>query len=213
MEEAKYIGINGKAYDFVGSSIRGIARHSPLSANAVTVLSMLVWLVACGLILEGWWITAMVLGILASFGDAFDGAIARAQGQQGPKGAFLDFYADRLCDIAMFGVLAYAFSADRWIFIGALANLGITQLSSMFRNGLKMPTELVEASKIAALSKAFPALNLRRGIVGVGVAGLVLGYPMALSIALWTVAAWCLVVFTMLYVKVGLADVPTEPAE
>ncbi|MGI5863226.1 MAG: CDP-alcohol phosphatidyltransferase family protein [Myxococcales bacterium] len=211
MSDAKYVGFNGKAYAFIGTSIRGLARHSPFSANAVTVVSLLLWLIACASILVDQWGVAIGLGIVASFGDGFDGAIAREQGQQGPKGSFLDFYADRLGDVAVFAALAYRFSDDKWIFVAALLNVGVTQFSSMFRNGVKMPEGFVRETGIGALAKAFPALNLRRGIAGGGLLFSVLfGTTLPLSIALWVVASWCLLVFAMLYVKVMRAEVTVD---
>ncbi|HCF61447.1 MAG TPA: hypothetical protein DFS52_26050 [Myxococcales bacterium] len=210
MSDAKYVGFNGKAYAFIGTSIRGLARLSPLSANAVTVVSLVLWLVACVGVLAEQWLVAIALGIVASFGDAFDGAIARAQGQQSAKGSFLDFYADRLGDVAMFAALAYQFSSDRWVFVAALLNVGVTQFSSMFRNGVKMPETFVRETGIAGLAKAFPALNLRRSIVAAGLFGILFGTTLPLSIALWIVASWCLCVFAMLYLKVMRAEVTLD---
>jgi hypothetical protein len=152
MSEVKYTGLNGKAYLFIGSSIRGLARHSPLSANAVTILSLFLWLIACGCVVARQWLAAMVLGLLASFGDGFDGAVARERGEESTKGGFLDFYADRLGDVTLFAALAYTFAEDRWVFVASLLNLGLTQFSSMFRNGLKLPSELVRESGIEGLT-------------------------------------------------------------
>lgn len=210
MDDIKYVGWTAKVHAAVSASTTGLARACPISANAVTVVSMLLWLVACVLVLQGLWIPAAVLGLVSSLGDSFDGTVARVKNQQGVRGAFLDFYADRLGDMTLFAALAWHFSTDRWVLAGALANVGLTQFSSMFRNSLKLPDELKVVSGIALLTKAFPPLNLRRAILAPGILALGLGFEATwpLAAGLGVVALWCLAIFTLLYVKVGLASDP-----
>jgi len=204
MEEPKYIGTTGRAYDRLGGVFGAAARACPLSANTITLLSFALWIAACGLLAVGEWVGCLVLATVASLGDGFDGMVAREQGQQGDKGAFLDFYADRVSDVLFFSVLAYLLRNDLLAFVPAVASVGLSQLSCMFRNGLKTPEDLAVRAGIDRLRKAFLGLNLRRAVVGLGMIGSLAGYPLLLALSLWVVAAWSLVSFTTLYGRVTL---------
>jgi len=80
-----------------------LARHSPLSPNAITLLGLLFNVVAAVAILEGpahpiAFLIAIVLITIAGFADALDGIVARLHSRQSRFGDFLDHVCDRVSD-------------------------------------------------------------------------------------------------------------------
>ncbi len=80
-----------------------LARRSPLSPDAITVLALILNVMAAGLLLTGGrrpalFLVAMSLVIMAGFADAFDGIVARVQQKETRFGDFLDHVADRISD-------------------------------------------------------------------------------------------------------------------
>jgi phosphatidylglycerophosphate synthase len=210
MEDVKYVGFSGRVHARIGQWFKRMALASPISANAITVLSFVLWILACVLGLMGHFYTGAVLGIISSLGDGLDGAVARARGEVSAKGGFLDFYADRLGDVIFYIMFAIYFVHDQAVFLGALLNIGTSQFSSMFRNSLKLPLELQQSAQLQRLTKAFPPINFRRGLVACGIFAWPLGSTLALALALWVLALWALGLFILIYVKVWFAEARTE---
>ena len=73
-----------------------------VSPDAVTAVGV-VMAAACGIAI-GWgkFPLALLLLILTGLPDALDGAVAKAGGKAGPRGAFLDSVSDRLSDGLLF---------------------------------------------------------------------------------------------------------------
>ena len=70
--------------------------------NAVTVMRGLAAFPVALAILNGWWITAMVLVFVAGVSDGLDGALARRTGQTSDVGRLLDPIADKLLLVTIF---------------------------------------------------------------------------------------------------------------
>lgn len=87
---------------------RGLAR-TPLSPDAVTYLGVLLQVGVAVLIVDGRLLAAGLLAIVASFADAFDGALAKAKGSASKWGAFLDSSTDRLADALYFIPIAWLY--------------------------------------------------------------------------------------------------------
>ena len=98
LDDTKYVGATGKIYVTLNRWIGSSVSRFPLSANAVTLLSFGCWLVGCYWVYEGRWLSASCAILVSSVGDGFDGAVARAKGQESTQGTFLDFYTDRIAD-------------------------------------------------------------------------------------------------------------------
>ena len=80
-----------------------LARHCPLSPNAITLLALIINLVAAICLANGDrkpWLFLLAIGLISVGGlaDAFDGIVARVQGKTSRFGDFLDHCADRLSD-------------------------------------------------------------------------------------------------------------------
>jgi phosphatidylglycerophosphate synthase len=91
--------------------------------NAVTVASLLVGLLACGLVAldsRAGWVAAAVLLQVSLVVDCVDGEIARFTRSYSPLGGWLDAVGDRVKEFAMVGVVAWV-SARRGEDLWALA--------------------------------------------------------------------------------------------
>lgn len=83
-----------------------LARRSPLSANGITFLALLLNLSAAVLLAFGgrWpllFLAAAFVLTAAGFLDALDGIVARQRNEGSPFGDFFDHLADRISDIAL----------------------------------------------------------------------------------------------------------------
>ncbi|MEO6260290.1 MAG: CDP-alcohol phosphatidyltransferase family protein [Thermoanaerobaculia bacterium] len=80
-----------------------LARHCPLSPNAITLVALAINLVAATFLANGsrepWlFLASVALITVGGLADAFDGIVARVQGKTSRFGDFLDHCADRLSD-------------------------------------------------------------------------------------------------------------------
>ena len=87
----------------LGQSLRRLG----ISADALTILGLLVSVAAALLIGSGHHGWAVVAIIVAGVSDLLDGAIARGSGQASPRGAFFDSVTDRASDALLLGGCAY----------------------------------------------------------------------------------------------------------
>jgi len=83
-----------------------LARRSPLSPNAVTLLALAIQLIAAACFYFGardprLFLVAMVLVVIGGLADAFDGIVARVQQKESRYGDFLDHFADRVADLSL----------------------------------------------------------------------------------------------------------------
>ena len=78
-----------------------IARRSPLSPNAITILAMLLNLAAAVLFLRRSFLIPLPIIAVAGFADAIDGLVARMQRKESRFGDFLDHVCDRISDTAL----------------------------------------------------------------------------------------------------------------
>ena len=84
----------------------------PLSGNQVTTIGFAVNVVAAVLVYREDFIAGGVVFLIGSILDVFDGAVARARGEAGPRGAMFDSVLDRISEAVMFGAIALVFARD-----------------------------------------------------------------------------------------------------
>lgn len=77
-------------------------RAMGVTANAVTIVGLLIVLAGAALLAAGALVPALVLLVVGSLFDTLDGALARVSGGGTRLGAFVDSTADRLSDAALF---------------------------------------------------------------------------------------------------------------
>jgi phosphatidylglycerophosphate synthase len=83
-----------------------LARRTPVSPNAVTVLALALnlvgaWLLAVGGRRPAFFLLAIVFIAIGGFADALDGIVARLQRKESRFGDFLDHVCDRISDTAL----------------------------------------------------------------------------------------------------------------
>lgn len=94
--------------------------RSGISADAITIVSLLASFGAAVAFAFGWFGLGGWLYILSGTLDMFDGRIARAHGTASRAGAFLDSTLDRYTELAVLGGLAWHFN-DSWAQWAAIA--------------------------------------------------------------------------------------------
>ena len=87
----------------VGSNLR----KAGVKADHLTVLGVLMAAAAAVAIGNGAFRAALVLLVLTALPDVLDGAVAKASGTAGPRGAFFDSVCDRLSDGLLLGGVAW----------------------------------------------------------------------------------------------------------
>jgi CDP-diacylglycerol--glycerol-3-phosphate 3-phosphatidyltransferase len=96
--------------DPVGQSLA----RAGVTANALTVVGLAGSIVAGVLIGSGRTVLGGAVALLAGLPDVLDGAVAKASGSAGPRGAFFDSVVDRLSDAAvLLGVVWLAAGGER----------------------------------------------------------------------------------------------------
>ena len=107
--------------------------RTPLSANQVTFISMLVGLTGCTFFMKGepnWNVYGALMLVLSYALDYCDGIIARLKDQCSPTGAAFDDFVDWLVDTAIFAGLGYGTWVSNgeiiWLWLGLIAAAGST---------------------------------------------------------------------------------------
>lgn len=115
------------------------ATRIPVSANQVTVAGFLINVVAAVLVYREAFIAGGLVFLLGSILDIFDGAIARARGEAGPRGAIIDSVLDRFSEAIMFVALALVFAREgNEVAVGAVI---IALASSLLTSYLRAKAE------------------------------------------------------------------------
>jgi phosphatidylglycerophosphate synthase len=78
-----------------------LARRTPLSPNAITIIALLLNISAAVLLYRRHFLLAMVVLSIGGLADAFDGIVARVQQKTSAYGDFLDHFADRVSDVLL----------------------------------------------------------------------------------------------------------------
>lgn len=173
-----------KVTDPIGRALLRIG----LGPDLVTILGTLgVVAGSVGLLGTGHLLAGTIVVTAFVFFDLFDGAMARARGYGTRFGLVLDASCDRIADGAMFGSIAYycLVTGRHWLGIAALIILVAGHVVSY----VKARADSVNVPIGGALAERAERNVI--GLVGTGLAGL--GVPYALQVALWLLAAACLV--------------------
>ena len=93
----------------IGESLR----KTGVSADAVTIVGILMAAGAAVAIGAGYLRLGLLLLVLTGVPDALDGAVAKASGTSSSRGAYFDSVADRFTDALLFGGVAWHLSSVR----------------------------------------------------------------------------------------------------
>ena len=105
---------------FINALARGL-HWAGMTANAVTVMAMLIGVAAASCVASGWTWTGIALLWASGLLDAADGALARIAGVSA-FGAILDITFDRVVELAMIFALAWRHPEARLVLV-ALAGV------------------------------------------------------------------------------------------
>ena len=78
-----------------------LARRTPLSPNAITVVALLLNVIAAWLLYDRRFLAALSFIVIGGLADAFDGIVARVQEKTSRYGDFLDHFCDRVSDLLL----------------------------------------------------------------------------------------------------------------
>lgn len=95
----------------IRASILPLAKRIPLSPNSLTMIGLLVSVYASIQFARGFLISGALLILLSGLFDAFDGAVARANGSSTAFGAVFDSVCDRYADALIFAGIIYGLIA------------------------------------------------------------------------------------------------------
>ncbi len=112
------------------------AAESGVTADHLTTLGLLLAVVASVVIGNGFLTAGAVLLLACALPDALDGAVAKASGTAGPRGAFFDSVADRVTDALLLGGVAWHLSSTEGgrIAVLPMAVMGASMLISYERS-------------------------------------------------------------------------------
>jgi CDP-diacylglycerol--glycerol-3-phosphate 3-phosphatidyltransferase len=116
----------------IGNSIR----KAGISADMITATGIVMAFAAAIAIGAGALQLGFVLLVLTGIPDLLDGAVAKASGKSGPRGAFFDSVSDRLTDGLLFGGIAWFLSASgepTWIVMLPVAGYVTASIVSYIR--------------------------------------------------------------------------------
>lgn len=108
---------------------RGL-RRAGLSANGLTLLGLMFAGVTAVLVAQGRFGWAAVALVATSLPDVLDGAVAKATGTAGPRGAFFDSVVDRVTDALVLGGAAWWYAGTDEPRLAVLP-LGVLALSML----------------------------------------------------------------------------------
>jgi CDP-diacylglycerol---glycerol-3-phosphate 3-phosphatidyltransferase len=86
-------------------------RRTGITANQITVVGLAMGVAASIAIANGWLRAGLLLLVLTAVPDVLDGAVAKASGTAGPRGAFFDSVIDRISDALLLGGVAWYLSS------------------------------------------------------------------------------------------------------
>ncbi len=120
-----------------------LAKYSPLSPNAITLLALLLNVLGCVALLDGprrpfAFLLSIVPIAIAGFGDALDGIVARVQHRESRFGDFLDHVCDRISDTLLAGFRMIANGVREAFLVAGLVAIMLngyigTQIEASFR--------------------------------------------------------------------------------
>lgn len=102
-------GLRAKVEDTLRPVARGLRRVG-LTANGLTTVGLLAAAGTAVLVAQGRFGWAAAALVATSVPDVLDGAVAKATGTAGPRGAFFDSVADRVSDALILGGAAWYFA-------------------------------------------------------------------------------------------------------
>ncbi len=163
-----------------------------ISPDVITLIGVGMAGACATAIATGHFFTAAVLLALTGLPDALDGAVAKASGRTGPRGAYFDSVSDRLSDGLLFGGAA-------WYFAGApepqFSGFDTARMA-VLPFALYLAASLVSYQRAKAESLGFDA---KGGLMERAERFIALGFGLVFS-PLFTLVLWSMLALTLITV-------------
>jgi CDP-diacylglycerol--glycerol-3-phosphate 3-phosphatidyltransferase len=177
-----------------------------VTPNAITVFGFV--LTVGTAVLAGFqlWIWALIVGIIGSFSDVFDGSVARMSGKSTRFGAFLDSNLDRLGEGLVLGGIGVAMAYDGRTYAVAMTFLALSGAFLVSYTRARAEGLGIDSNKGGLFSRA-------ERLVLIGIA-LLLGYwGIAIEVVMTILAVGTLITFAqrLFYVHSALRDADGPP--
>lgn len=124
--------VRGRVERFVDPIGRALA-SAGLTPMTVTLLGLAVTFVGAALIALDLLALGALVALVGSALDGLDGAVARAAGKAGPRGAMVDSVSDRIGETALWAGLAFSVADDRVLVLLCTLSLGASLVVSYMR--------------------------------------------------------------------------------
>ena len=177
MLDGDWRDVVNRGRDPIGTSLR----RTGITADMLTVSGIAIAAAAAVVIGNGYLKVGFLLLILTGIPDALDGAVAKAAGKDGPRGAYLDSVSDRLSD-------ALLFAGAGWYLAGT-----DTPRMALLPFGIYIAASLVSYQRAKAEALGFKA---RGGLMERAERFIVLGFGLLFS-PLFVATLWVMFVLTV----------------
>lgn len=156
----------GRCYTWLSTPITELAARMGMHPNAMTLISLVLGLAACGLFLVGdrtFLVIGAVILYLSYVLDWCDGQLARFTGKMSPFGGWLDQMCDRIKEFAFVSTLAvgaYQMHGDVTVFYWAMGSLFVLFLLEYYgQMNRAIPESQAAQETAAAVAPASPQMG------------------------------------------------------
>jgi cardiolipin synthase len=153
--------------------------------NLITVFRLVLVPLVVLAILQGAWIAAFAMFVIAGVSDGVDGYIARRFDQRSEFGAMIDPLADKALLISLFVTLAWVGQIPTWIAVLVVFRDAMILMAFIVAAQLTRPMEV----KPLLISKANTALQIAYVALVLGLLAFGIAAPLVVAVTMWTVAA------------------------
>ncbi|MGO4704287.1 CDP-alcohol phosphatidyltransferase family protein [Microvirga sp. 2MCAF38] len=153
--------------------------------NLITIARLIIVPIVIVMIMQGRWVSAFVLFVIAGISDGIDGFIARRFNMQSEFGAYIDPLADKALLVSIYVTLAIVGAIPSWLAIVVVSRDAMIVSAVLLSWVMERPVEIrpLLVSKLnTAAQIAFAAFALATNAFDVNLGGLE-------DIAMLTVAA------------------------
>lgn len=143
--------------------------------NLITIARLIIVPIVIVMIMQGRWVSAFVLFVIAGVSDGIDGFIARRFHMQSEFGAYIDPLADKALLVSIYVTLAIVGAIPSWLAIVVVSRDAMIVSAVLLSWVMARPVEIrpLLVSKLnTAAQIAFAAFALATNAFGVNLGGL-----------------------------------------
>ncbi|MCC5979417.1 MAG: CDP-alcohol phosphatidyltransferase family protein [Salinarimonas sp.] len=153
--------------------------------NLITVFRLVLVPLVIVAILQGAWVAAFAMFVIAGISDGLDGYIARRFDQRSEFGAMIDPLADKALLISIFVTLAIVAQIPAWIAVLVVFRDAMILMAFVIAVLMTRPMEV----KPLTISKVNTALQIGYVALVLGLLAFGIAAPLIVTLTMWAVAA------------------------